>query len=224
LYFIKKELGFGIVRKRLDGFFQYYVSDQRNIHRLVCLFNGNLQLEKTKMRFSKWFKAYNSYQKIEKKLSYLKESKKKIFLNNGWLSGFIDAEGCFSASLIKDKTRRGGLRLRLRFFIDQKDESEVLLKIKNFIGGSLVKRKELEGMERIVLYSSFNTLLNYLNLYSLKTIKALSLKRWVRLLPFVPQEKLFQVVSNKFSFKKMVRLIKTINSSSKRYSPDIKEI
>jgi hypothetical protein len=52
LYFIRKNLGFGLVHKDRNHF-KYYVSNQQNIDRLIRIFNGNLVLKKTDDRFKK---------------------------------------------------------------------------------------------------------------------------------------------------------------------------
>jgi len=52
-------------------------------------------------------------------------------LSNGWLSGLIDAEGCFNVTLLKRKAMTLGYQVKLRFMIDQKDSLDTLLFIKN---------------------------------------------------------------------------------------------
>ena len=113
LYFIKKEIGFGRVRERKDGFYQYYVSDHKNIDRLIRIFNGNLHLEKSSYRLKGWFAAYLKYTKIVDKVTYrsFEEFGPQLSLNNAWFSGFIDGEGCFNVQIRED------YKLKFRFTI-----------------------------------------------------------------------------------------------------------
>lgn len=172
LYFIKKKLGFGIINKRKDNYYVYTVSDINNIIKLIYIFNGNLQLNKTNIRFKKWFENKN-YNHISIKLS----NKNIISLNNAWLSGFIDAEGCFYCLLINNK------RIKLRFIIDQKNESMILQNIINifeFKDKKIYNRNEIEGMQRIEFFSKFDILFEYLDKYSLNSRKIISYHRFKR--------------------------------------------
>lgn len=53
LYYIKKHLGFGVVRLDKANYYRYVVSDRQNISYLVNLISGRLILEKTKERYLK---------------------------------------------------------------------------------------------------------------------------------------------------------------------------
>lgn len=56
--------------------------------------------------------------------------KVKASLNNGWISGLIDAEGFFNTSLFKIKAMKLGYQVKLRFMIDQKDSLDNMLYLK----------------------------------------------------------------------------------------------
>lgn len=60
LYFIRKQLGFGTVRK-YKKYFRYNVSDRANLSRLIALFSGNLVLQKARVRFSAWTRSFEAY-------------------------------------------------------------------------------------------------------------------------------------------------------------------
>ena len=107
LYKIKKNLGFGQVSKYTqnnNSYGRYVVQDKKNCERLAHIFNGNLVLEKTNIRFQFWLKTLN-IQPLNKKGT--------LKLDNAWLSGFIDAEGCFSAKLRKDSDYKLKHKLQL---------------------------------------------------------------------------------------------------------------
>ena len=212
LYFIKKNLGFGIVNKKQDSY-QYYVSDQINIDKLIKIFNGNLQLEKKNRNFKKWFNVYSNYTKITNKISFNDNKNNNLSLDNSWISGFIDAEGCFTATLRVDSRYKSGYKLVLRFIIDQKLEDNTLLYIGELFGKQKIDaRKEINGMSRLVLYSNFDTLIYYLTKFPLKTNKKLSYLRWKRLFFYVKQENLLATTQNEKAFAKLKRLIKSLNT------------
>lgn len=216
LYYIKKNLGFGIVNKKKDSY-QYYVSDQINIDKLIKIFNGNLQLEKTNRNFKKWFIVYNNYTKITNKVSFNDNLNKSLSLDNSWISGFIDAEGCFTATLRVDPRYKSGYKLVLRFIIDQKLEDDILLYIGELFGKQKISaRKEIDGMSRLVLHSNFDHLISYLSRFSLKTNKKLSYLRWKRLFFYIKQENLLATVQNEKAFAKLKNLIKNLNTPNMR--------
>ena len=213
LFYIKKNLGFGTVIQRKDGYFLFRVIDQISIDRLIRIFWGNLQLNKTNQSLLKWIPVYNNYVKLDDKLNFNNLIKNNLInLNNAWLSGFIDAEGCFNVYFKNDKT------LKLRFIIDQKNETDVL---KNILDSLVINNKyvinnrlELKNMQRIIIYSKFNILFNYLKIYSLKSNKNLSLKRFERVHNYkLLSRKDFNIIlSNPKSFLKLKTLIKSINN------------
>lgn len=101
LYKIKKELGFGQVIKYKQNnqfYYRYSISDIQNIIRIIHLFNGNLLLNKVQINFNKWLNCYNElYPNQYIKNKYICPI---LNLNSSWLSGFIDAEGCFYANIV----------------------------------------------------------------------------------------------------------------------------
>ena len=140
LYYIRANLGFGKVSKYCS-YSRYIVADTSSVDRLISIFNGNLVLNKTNARFVLWLQARNLYSTEE--ICYRGINKLVTFHKNGWLSGFIDAEGCFNAQKLKDTRYTLGFRIRLRFILDQKDEYPLFEKCKFFLkSGSITKHKE----------------------------------------------------------------------------------
>lgn len=176
LYKIREILGFGKISKYRE-YYRYIVANEEGTERLIKLCNGNLVMEKCKERFKKWLENYNEKRREEEKIKYREE--KKDWENTKWISGLIDAEGCFYA--IKRKDRKKSIRISL--IIDQKGEKEVLEKIAEKFKGYIVKRKEVEGMNRVILSSkeSQKRIINYLQREPLKSQKVIDYKRWKRL-------------------------------------------
>lgn len=172
---IHETLGIGRVRT-YDHFSRYRVDDKFGILILIALFNGNLVLNKRKVQVKKWLDTLN-----------IKQINNNILplLNNSWLSGFIDAEGCFNVTLFKRKAMALGYQVKLRFMIDQKDSLDNMLFIKDQLNLFLTHRKLKKGnigtMHRIESNSFVKAalIIKYLNRFRLKSKKQESFNKWV---------------------------------------------
>ena len=139
LHFIRTNLGFGKV-STYKNYSRFIVADKTNIDKLIFIFNGNLVLNKTNARFVCWLNARNVYS--TEKLDYLNKIQFLNLNDNAWLSGFIDAEGCFNVVRSQDSRYTLGFRVRLRFILDKKNEICILNKLKFFLtSGVITKRK-----------------------------------------------------------------------------------
>lgn len=199
LHKIRSSLGFGKVSAHGD-YFRYIVADLKSVDRLIHLFNGNLLLKKTNIRFANWVQARNiiSSRKLNPPIDLLPplflriqshEVQGQIFSplrNSGWLSGLIDAEGCFNISKIKNVKHSCGFRIRCRLLIDQKDEQEIFQNILTEIQGGFIHERtgESEKMYRLE-WSSFkdlNTFKEYFKKYPLKSRKRFACMRLYKML------------------------------------------
>lgn len=86
----------------------------RDIFTLISIFNGNLFLLKRQKQFNNWLLNYNIKTKID---IIIKPYLFKPSLNDRLLAGFIDAEGCFTISIRKDRER-----IEQKFVLVQKDD------------------------------------------------------------------------------------------------------
>lgn len=172
LYFIKKLLGFGKIKK-YGNYYSYIVGDAQSIYRLIQLFNGNLILNKTNLRFDYFLETFNQRPKIPANTTRI-FSRPQFSLNSGWLSGFTDAEGCFNYYPIRDQ---------IRYILDQKDELEVLESIKKEIGyGSITIRDKENQLFRYTTYmEAVPTLISYFEQFPLKSIKIIDYVRFIKL-------------------------------------------
>jgi len=115
-----------------ETYYVYRVEKKEDLMLVFRLQNRNLVLPKRRHQFSKWFDQFTSIRlrqspsKLEvflNKNTDLDGGCEKVALNNGWLSGFIDADGGFYAliSKVEDKSKTS-LQIRQKFFITQKTE------------------------------------------------------------------------------------------------------
>ena len=96
----------------------------------------------------------------------------KPSLNDSWLAGFIDAEGSFTAHVIK--TRK---RLSQKFNLVQKAADLEMNYLSSLIGG--IYYKEDKQMSRVHLaYSNCDSLIEYLSRHKLYSIKSVSFEKW----------------------------------------------
>jgi len=179
LYKIRKLLGFGVVRLCKDTYYRYIVSKNENLVKLIHIFNGNLVLDKTNERYKEWLELYNS--KAETKINLkLKKESKLLSINSPWLTGFIDAEGCFDAPL-----RNKRKTFRMRFSIKQKGEKQIMsllphLFCKNKKTGHIYQKKDITifTMDSFVSLKYLNI---YLSKYPLKSNKKIAYMKWLKL-------------------------------------------
>jgi len=78
----------------------------------------------------------------------------KISLEDAWLSGFTDAEGCFNVSILKRLESKLGFIVILRFMLDQKDAESLLISIKHLLNyGNVVLRAKTNNVYRFYIDS-----------------------------------------------------------------------
>lgn len=173
LYHIKDILKFGQVVE-FDGFYRYIVSAQSDIFLLMNLFNGNLHLEPRINQLVKWVDWWNA--KFPKDLISIITTPIQLSFNSGWLSGFIDAEGCFNIYLPKTPL----FSVMMRFIIDQKNGELLFKELKSILGyGSIFARKNDNIRYSVTNLTSLGLLIDYLTKYPLKTKKHKAYLKWV---------------------------------------------
>jgi LAGLIDADG endonuclease len=184
LYHIKDQLGFGNVRfdKGVQSY-RYVVSDLPTIVLLMHLFNGNLVLEH-RIRQLALLRGINQI-KINKRFQHLAElvhitTSPIISLNDGWLSGITDSEGCFNIHITLRLANTVGFNTKLRFIIDQNDTKALNL-IRNIFNTGFVSQRKSNLAAFRYTSSSFKgleTVVLYFNAFPLKTLKKEAFIKW----------------------------------------------
>jgi len=185
LFYIKKELGFGSVsvQDKINKTHHYRVRDKKNILKLIEIFNGNILTKHKNNQFKLWVEGFNLIYNMD--IKYM-EPTHKVSLDNGWLSGFTDAEGCFTSSVLTSK--QGKNTVTVRYVISQKDDIEFSKDVAILINGYITHVKSYNGYNTVVNFSKLGTILNYLKHNPLKTKKLISYNRWL---------KVYRLVKNK---------------------------
>jgi hypothetical protein len=173
LHHIQETLQIGYV-KNFGKFSRFIVRDNKSILLLTHIFNGNLFLDKKKEQLKVWLNIFNI-----KEIGLTKTPS----LNDAWISGLIDAEGCFNCTLFKRKSMTLGYQVKLRFMIDQKNALEQMLYIKDILNLFLTYRKDKNGIKNIYRIESNSFLkvpliLEYIDRFNLKTKKKESYENW----------------------------------------------
>ena len=186
LFYIKKELGFGsvVVQDKTNKTHHYRVRDKNNIFKLISIFNGNIITRYKNNQFMLWLEGFNK--KYNENIKFIKPNL-EVNLNNAWLSGFTDAEGCFTSSVLTSK--EGRTSVTVRYVISQKDDKEFSIDLANLINGYIIHIKSYNGYNIVVNFSKLSIILNYIKTYPLKTKKLISYNRWLKIYNLVKNKK-----------------------------------
>jgi len=188
LFYIKKELGFGSVsiQDKINKTHHFRVRDKENLLKLISIFNGNLLTRYKINQFKLWVEGFNK--RYNMKIEVL-ESKQIVNLNNAWLSGFTDAEGCFTSSVLTSKD--GKTIVTVRYIISQKDDKDFSQSVATLLDGYITHVKSYHGYNTVVNFGKLGKILNYLKNYPLKTKKLISYNRWLKIYYLVKNKKHF---------------------------------
>ena len=209
LYYIKRRLGFGKVAVQdKDNFtYKYTVRGEQYILELIEIFNGNILCENRRIKFKRWVETFN---KAYGTNIGIIDKKNNPTLDNAWLAGFTDAEGCFTVSITKRSEKYS--QVNVRYIISQKGELELMAKFKELLNGTLSYLKSYDGYNMSVHLTKLDKVLDYFNRYDLRTKKTLDFWHWYKIYVLV--------LRNEHRTKEGLELIKRlageINKKKKR--------
>ena len=104
LVYIKDSFKIGSLKK-YNGINRLTISSKEDMYYVINILNGNLILNKTNERLKLWISFYNKFYKLDPHNSYYitYRGPGQFNENSSWLSGFIDAEGCFNIRIVDYK-------------------------------------------------------------------------------------------------------------------------
>ncbi len=209
LYFIMKSLGFGKVLKQSSNTHRFIVQDMANIFLLCLIFNGNMVFLTRNSKFITFLSVYNDLA-LKMKLNMINPILYTLLptLQDNWLAGFTDAEGCFSLSLLSNS-----IGYRLRFLLCHKWEinKSVLQHISSLFNVGTVSSHSVKNNWEFIVNGVKNTsnILSYFDTHKLYSKKNESYKLWKQLRnQLINKDHL-----NKDSRLNMIKLAKSINKS-----------
>jgi hypothetical protein len=205
LFYIKKSLEFGSVsvQSTTNNTHQFRVRDKDNLIKIINIFNGNIIIKAKVLQFKLFLQAFNAKYKTNINLI---DKINKVSLYNGWLSGFTDAEECFTCSTYLNKTTNKHI-VTVRYIIYQKDDIEFSSYLANLINGYVSYLKSYSGYNTVVNSTKLSVIIKYLNSFSLKTKKHISYIRWLKVHKLVINKEHL----NREGIEKIKCLIKFIN-------------
>jgi len=186
LHKIQDKLKIGVIKHFPQGksgknndFYRWMVDNPSHILLLAFLFNGNLAQNHRIKQLALWVNALNN--RFGPKTIKLNDTPSSITLQDGWLSGFTDAEGCFNVSITKNSRYTLGHVIKMRYMLDQKD-SDILNKIYQIFGFGKVSLRS--GTDNVYRYTAtgfkvLNNVIAYFKVFPLRTKKVLSFKKWL---------------------------------------------
>ena len=179
LEYIKETLGFGKVISQSLTTSRYVIQSKVEIDIIISLFNGNIILPSRKIIFKKFLEGFNNWVskgRIRLDKVALKESSILPSLNNSWLAGFTDGEGCFTCSIGKIKG------FSHNFNISQKWDINIKI-LKHFcvlFNGGTVSKHSVDNVYeyRIGGIKNSKNVFSYFDTYKLCTKKLMSYTLW----------------------------------------------
>ena len=215
LYLIQNQLNMGNILLKPNSV-QFYIKAKKDILDLIHIFNGNLFLQKKQEQFINFVNAFNVILAKDGLKKYFSSSKDHLLvkvnafnfkptLSDSWLAGFIDAEGCFTASVRNDRAR-----IAQKFNLVQKNADPEMTYISSLLKGILYKEKN--KMSRLhISYSKASLLIEYLYKQELYTIKKISYSKWKELYDYrINKDKL-----TKHDYPALKKKVSLINATRK---------
>lgn len=182
LQHIEERLGFGKVNKQGARTSRFTVQDRPGLYILYSLFNGNLIFPSRKAQFKRWVEwggllLSKKKPSVISSLDGVKDREILPSLNNGWISGLTDSEGCFTASFLSNSPA-----FRLRFILSQKGDLNlpVLSRFIELFQGGALEAHSIKGNYSYILSGANNSynIYKYFAMHPLKTKKSKSYRLW----------------------------------------------
>jgi len=228
LFYIQQKLGIGTVKHFPQGtsgnkndFYRWIVDNPSHILLLAFLFNGNLALTHRIQQLSLWVQALNN--RFGANTILLINTAVTVTLQDAWLSGFTDAEGCFNVSITSNARYTLG-HVKMRYLLDQKDSS-ILLIIRNLFGfGKVTLRSKTDGVYRYTAtgFKSMYDVISYFKAFPLLTKKARSFEKWLTVHNIV-YNKLHLTEEGSAQVRALQKQINTDNGMTKKTGSSLRQ-
>ena len=217
LYYIRTTIGFGkVINQNKNSTHRWRTTlDPKIAGLLAVLFNGNLVTGSKLKKFRAWFEIWAKKSNPEfnniigPDFKLQKNPLPQLMrFNNGWLSGFIDGDGCWSISIsnsISTKNPSSSIRLQ----VAAQNDPEWVFNVMNCLnmGRREPKNSSINLKWTVSKYSDIELLINYIEDFPHKTKKFISFSRFCKV-----RRRILKKEHYGKGFNKMQTLIKSINS------------
>ena len=175
-------------------------------------FERNYQIRILSNHINRYTRLYSS-----KVVQQCLVEKQNLKINPQFLTGFIDAEGCFTISITRDKKYKTGWQVRLFFQISLHEKDKALLEqIQNYFSvGKIYKHGAHSLQFRVCSIKDLAKIVDHLNRYPLITQKRADFELW---------KKAFNLMLNKehATIEGLRKTLAIKNSINWGLSPDLK--
>ena len=190
LYGIKEKLGCGTVHRAGGNMMAFQVSRVDHLEDIIVPFFQKHPLQTRKRETFRVFReSLRAYKAKCQPVSDEKRDENSAYdLSDDWFRGFIDAEGCFSVSLVKDYPRPQ-LVIGL-----QSEENQLMAELQRFLGCGTLKLKRDNGLVLQVVSQKdleliiFPKLQTRGGLVQLKTSKRISYQRFRKIVRLIREK------------------------------------
>lgn len=179
LEFIQEILGFGKVIPQSAITSRYVTQNKKEIDIIISIFNGNLVLPQRKEKFDLFVKGFNKWVtkgRILLEPIVIKNRPILPTLNDAWLAGFTDGEGCFACSIGEKKGFSFNFNIAQKWAINLK----VLEHFSVLFRNGIISSHSVENVYefRVGGLNNCKNIFPYFDNYPLYTKKSLSYKLW----------------------------------------------
>ena len=159
-YYIKKQIGYGNVYKIKDKkAVRYICKHARGLSYILALINGKL------LSNCKYDQLIKHNYAEDFNISIIPPSN-NLSLDNHWLAGFTQADGCFHISVAKSKTHKTGYSVRLEYSLKQNDDLPLKLLYNVMKMGNLSKYSTGISCYKSTGFKTAVNLINYFDKFN----------------------------------------------------------
>lgn len=192
LYRVKTTMGFGTVRIQDSKSKTHRWTtnmDQKCAARLTLLFNGNLITNHKLKTFKTWFNFWKNKKNNQEFMTLIgsnftlqdKPKPQLLSLYNSWLSGFIDADGCWNISIYKTQSKKNPVA-SVRLMVAAQNDPEWVTNIITILqlGRKKIQKNNINQCWVVQRRDQLDIMLSYIERFPHKTKKSISFNKFCK--------------------------------------------